>query len=335
MNMDADHDLHIKTAARDWLLRLSLQEPTAADLARFEAWRAEDPRHAAMYGRFESIWEGVAQLEELEPLLAADAPAPRWSQRVTNALRAYSLQHAMSFAVAAALALFGVWFLLKPVHHETGLGEIRQIQLADGSEVTLGARSALDVSFSRGERHVALTSGEAFFAVAKNPARPFVVAVGDKQVRVVGTQFEVRQSATDVRVSVVEGVVKVTDDDGPHERTLLAGQQVVAAFGGAIPEPGSIRSEIAPWRHGRLVYVDAMLSDVIADANRYSREPIVITGEQVGDLRVSVTAPTDKINEMIAALGRSLPIRIERQERGGILIEPAEEGAPPRNPPSR
>ncbi len=76
----------------------------------------------------------------------------------------------------------------------------------------------------------------------------------------------------------------------------------------------------AAWRHGRLVYVDTPLKDIIADANRYSREPIEIADEPVGNIRISVTCPSDRIDETVAALARSLSLKVERHEAGGIVL---------------
>jgi transmembrane sensor len=83
------------------------------------------------------------------------------------------------------------------------------------------------------------------------------------------------------------------------------------------------RGEPAAWRQGRLVYVDAPLKEIVADANRYSREPITIAGEDVANLRVSVTYPSDRIGEMLTALSRSLSLDVERRE-SGIVLRPKE-----------
>jgi transmembrane sensor len=80
--------------------------------------------------------------------------------------------------------------------------------------------------------------------------------------------------------------------------------------------------EPAAWRYGRLVYVDAPLKDIIADANRYSREPIKIADEGVANIRVSVTYPSDRTEEMVAALSRSLSLQIEHPASGGIVLKP-------------
>jgi transmembrane sensor len=257
------------------------------------------------------------------------------------------------------MGFFGLWMLMAPTHYATGIGQTREIRLSDGSEVTLGARSSLDVTFRTEERRVALTAGEAFFSVTKNAARPFIVVVGDKQVRVVGTKFEVWRDTSEMRVSVVEGIVEVTQPpttpmtaSAPPARLqaesahtaavsvpqtavppspsvvarapvlMAAGQQVTAELSGAIEDPQAMpRGEPAAWRHGRLVYLDAPLREIIADANRYSRERIEITDDNIADLRVSLTYPSDRIDQMLAALSRSLHLEIEHSSSGGILLK--------------
>jgi transmembrane sensor len=363
-----DSEEHIKSAARDWLLRLALGSPTPKERAQFTAWCAEDPRHAAAYRRFESIWQDAATLEELKPLAELPPPRDPWWRRAPASVVVHPLRWAASASLMAAVTAIGLWYLLTPVYYATGIAEVRDIHLSDGSEITLGARSSLEVAFRLHERRVALTSGVAFFSVSQNPESPFIVRVGDKEIRVVGTKFEIRRDPEGMRVSVVEGTVEVmqvpewtsaaageptrkvllaskatvpasatipngapiaptllTPTKNPEERILTAGQQLTAVAAGAIPNPQVMpRGEPAAWRHGRLVYVDAPLKDIIADANRYSREPIVIADESVANVRVSVTYPSDRIEEMVAALSRSLSLEIEHPVSGGITLKQKE-----------
>ena len=363
--MTRESDEEIKAAARDWLLRLSLESPTDLERAQYAAWCAADPRHAAAYRRFESIWQDAASLEELKPLAKLPLARDPWWWRLRVNLAVHPLRWAVSAGLTIAVAGFGLWYLLTPAYYATEIAEVRDIHLPDGSEVTLGARSSLSVTFRLHERRVFLTSGIAFFAVTKNPSRPFVVLVGDKEVRVVGTKFEIRRDPTSMRVSVVQGTVEVMQvterekqtaretppsvrlaarvtppatatipndaqvaatvlapTDSAEERILTAGQQVTTAFDGAIPAPQVMpREEPAAWRHGRQVYVDTPLKDIIADANRYSRAPIEIADEGVANVRVSVTYPSDRIEEMVSVLSRSLSLKVERNEAGGIVLK--------------
>ena len=359
-----DNEEEIKTVARQWLLRLSLESPTGQERAQFAAWCAQDPRHLAAYQRFESIWQDAAMLRELEPLARMAPPRDPWWWRLRASLVVHPLRWAGSASLMAAIAAVGFWLLLTPSRYATGIAEVRDIHLSDGSEITLGARSSIEVAFRGHERRVTLTSGVAYFSVVHNSSRPFIVRVGDEEVRDVGTKFEIRREPTGTRVSVVEGTVEVmqvpvgtreTGGEAPHtahfarriahgasvtipneapiapillakndlpgDLILTAGRQVTIAPNGVIPTPQVLRVEPAAWRHGRLVYVDAPLKDVIADANRYSREPIEIADERVANIRVSVTYPSDRIDAMVTALAHSLSLQVERSEEGGIVLK--------------
>ena len=365
MTLDSEEQ-RIKEAARGWLLRLSLGSPTEHDRAQCAAWCAEDSRHAAAYRRFESIWHDAATLEELKLLAALPPPRDAWWRRLRASLEVHPLSWAATAGLAISMAAVGLWLLVTPTHYSTGIAQVRDIHLSDGSEITLGARSSLEVAFSRHERRVSLTSGDAFFSVARNPSRPFIVLVGDKEVRDLGTQFEISRDVGGMRVSVVEGSVEVmqvpdlaraavreaprrlrltagvmhpvnvripngapisrillASSDSPDVRILTAGQQVTTAFAaGVIPDPHATPpGDPAAWRHGRLVYVDTPLRDIIADANRYSHEPIQIADARVANVRVSVVCPTDRIDDMVSALSRSLSLEVDRREDGGIVLK--------------
>ena len=362
--MTRGDDEEIKAAAREWLLRVSLESPTEPERAQCAAWCAEDPRHEAAYRRFESIWHEAAALEELTPLTMLPPVRAHWSQLVRANLVVHPLRWALSAGVTVAITGISLWYLLTPTYYVTEIAEVRDIHLSDGSEVTLDARSSLSVAFRLHERRVSLTSGVAFFSVTKNPSRPFVVLVGDKEVRVVGTRFEIRRDAIGMRVSVVQGTVEVmqvperekelnreaptaapmaakvaqpaagnipngakisptplTPTGYSAERILTAGQQVTTSFDGSISDPEVMpHDEPAAWRHGRQVYVDTPLKDIIADANRYSRMPIELADERVANVRVSVTYPSDRVEEMVSVLSRSLSLKVERRAAGGIVL---------------
>lgn len=358
-----DNEDEIKAAARQWLLRLSLESPTERERAQFAAWCAQDPRHAAAYRRFEAIWLDAVMLRELEPLARVPAARISWWQRLRASLAIHPLRWAASASLMVTIAALGLWSLLTPAHYSTGIAQVRDIHLTDGSEITLGASSSLAVTYRRHERRVVLTSGVAFFSVVKNVSRPFVVVVGDEEVRDLGTKFEVRREPTGMRVAVVEGTVEVmpvpkhasvtdrgaqpsahltrkvklastatirgqapiapfvlTASDSSDARILTAGRQITVGPNGVIPAPQTMPAvEPAAWRYGRLVYVNTPLRDIIADANRYSRQPIEIEDLQVANTRVSITYPSDQVEQMVSALARSLSLRVEHRE-GGVIV---------------
>src|SRR5487761_706614 len=134
-----DKEDEIKTAARQWLLRLSLESPTEQERTQFAAWCVQDPRHAAAYRRFESIWQDAAMLKELEPLARVPSTQGSWWQRLRASLATYPLRWGASASLTAAIAALGVWNLLTPADYTNGIAQVREIHLSDGSEITLGA----------------------------------------------------------------------------------------------------------------------------------------------------------------------------------------------------
>jgi transmembrane sensor len=347
-----------KAAALSWLLRLSIESATLEDRAHFTEWCNEDPRHIAAYRRFHAIWQASADLKDLLPLTAPRPQRHTFFKRLFTPVSVPPLAWTWRVGVIVIIGCFGAWMFLGSTQYSTRIGEIREIRLTDGSIVTLGARSALDVKFEPAERRVILISGEAFFSVAKNKERPFIVSVGDKEIRVVGTQFDVCRGTDNVRVSVAQGIVEVRSisitsaEDGSNvaesarsaERSpsrdtgagqaspdgrfysgslavITAGEMLRAGLPGPINPPEAMtHSDPAAWVHGHLAYVDTPLREVLADANRYSRQPVAVADEKLGATRVSVTYPSDRVDQMLAALSRSLDLDVVH-ERDRIVLK--------------
>lgn len=173
-------------------------------------WRRADPRHEAAYRRLLQI----AQDRALHDALATfEAPVSRralWQRP--------AVWGGLGVAMAAGLSLF----LLPPVIadsttplsvYSTRPGEVRELTLADGSHVTLNGGSRLETRLTGYRRHVALKSGEAYFDVAHDAARPFFVALSGGQVRVLGTEFNLSYLPQGVELDVYEGKVRLTGDE--------------------------------------------------------------------------------------------------------------------------
>lgn len=321
--------------ANAWLVHLASPEATAQSRARYAAWRAAAPAHEAAAQEAERLWGELGEwqsLAALEPLEAAT-----WKERLVALAAAAGDLFARKWARrllpagAAALVLFFLWSggvspWSSKTAYATATAELRQVTLADGSVVTLGAQSALTVHFTEQERRVVLQGGEAFFAVKGEAARPFLVAVEDTLVRVVGTKFNIRHTEDQVRVSVLEGVVEVFHDEDQlageaTPQRLTAGQEVIAAQGAGLAAVSAIGA--APpdaWRAGRLIYADAALAEVVADANRYYDGHIEIADPALKELRVTTAFRTDQVAEMIVSLELTLPLAAESTDDGNVLL---------------
>jgi transmembrane sensor len=182
----------------------------------------------------------------------------------------------------------------------TEIGERSIVVLPDGSKVTLNTASAVRADYSGRERRVTLVRGEAFFDVAKDPTRPFVVSARSRQVVAVGTAFDVRLQDRQLRVTLVDGRVRVVEPSadaasasaGPElkrhpEVTLEAGTALIARDDGADLTERLDADRATSWRTGRLVFDGDRLADVVAEMNRYSHEKLVIADASLENRKVS------------------------------------------------
>lgn len=332
-------------AAR-WLMLLAERRLNEAEAAGFEAWLTADPAHQHVFQRLEAAWcnvpymSGVPGLEALmRPSLYERMAAGLWSLTALVSRRGGGRSGGVlagALALAAACLCFAVLvpqatgpLPSQDPAYTTQIAELRDLVLEDGSRVTLGAASALDVVFTPGERRVVLSRGEAFFEVTKDAARPFIVETPGAVVRVLGTRFDVRLGSERVRVAVSEGKVEVLqppvptaplkDEDVRH--VLLAGQSVVTVKAGKVEPVLPVEAAtVAAWREGQLVYVDAPLSEIIADINRYSRTEIVLADPALGEVRYTAAFNASEADSMLGMIQASLALE-ERHEGGRIILQ--------------
>lgn len=320
----------IKTEAADWALR-SEASFSAPERAAFEAWRLADPRHDFAYQHALAACQdlrALSQIEELNGLAGVPTLRERaigWS-RLLPGLYWLAVRPQRRFGAAVAIGAAAALFvaLMGPPVYETPVAELRAVTLDDGSVVTLGANSRLEMHFTASERRVTLDRGDAFFAVTKDASRPFVVTAGDTIVRVVGTKFDVRRGADDVRVAVVEGVVEVARPVPQAKadiHTLTAGQELIAARQGMRTETRVAKlAEPAAWRSGRLDYSSASLRQLIADANRYYAPGIELASDDLGDLQVTTSFRASQVDKMVESLADVLPLEASRRPDGRIIL---------------
>jgi transmembrane sensor len=227
------------------------------------------------------------------------------------------------FAIAASILFVGlaaagsVWFqFFHAPTYTTEVGQQRTIKLSDGSVVELNSKSALRVRFSKGEREIDLLYGQVLFHVAKDHARPFIVASDGMLVRAVGTQFDVYRKAEGTVVTVLEGRVAVTTASlniiaspngssipvvsdfleritAPDTAFLSAGEQVTLTRAVA-PKP--VRANVSAataWTQHQLVLESKPLSEVAEEFNRYSARKLIVEDSSRYPLRLSGVFSTD------------------------------------------
>lgn len=315
--------------ASAWAVRLAGDEATEADYLALEEWLALSPDHAAAFTEAEGL---LGALDEDRAALdaalvrAASTTTPAHSSR-RAATRGSPVRWrwaaaglAVAAAVVAAVALTPS-LLVRTQIYVTAPGEQRTVNLADGSIIAMNGGSRLSVRLDGEERRVEMASAEAAFDVAHDSRRPFRVTVGESQVEVLGTAFDIRRDEATTRVAVSRGVVRVSDLNDPARNVRLTmGQAVERADDDEALVVTEGPAGTAGWRTGRLIYDDRPLSEVVADLNRAYPLPIRAAGG-AEDLRFTGVLTLDGQDSTLRRLESFLPVSAVRKD-GAIELRP-------------
>lgn len=341
-------DMSVQEEAYDWHLRISEADVTADERRAFEEWRNLSAAHEVAYQRAQGFVAALNELtlsdfdDDLRQTLLSERIRSWWSgllSRESN-WQAWVVPGSALTAIAVVILFFRsdpVSYLPEaaaPIVHTytSAVGEIRTVTLDDGSVATIGAATTLQVTFKASQRQAQLDSGNVFFDVAPDAARPFLVRSGDLTIEVLGTSFDVRNNGGMARVAVSEGTVEVRHPLVFADREiglvksveLVAGQQIAISNRSLGNISAIDPATVGAWRKDRLEYRRAPLSEVVSEVNRYSTTPISISSAvgQLGSLNVSGIFDAGQPDLILERLPKVLPITIDRSDPNRIVIRP-------------
>ena len=205
---------------------------------------------------------------------------------------------------------------------QTAAGQTSAFTLADGTRIRLNAASKITVRFDRDARRVEMASAEALFDVTHDARRPFLITAGDRQVRVVGTQFNLRRRDGQVDLAVSRGTVEVRPADrlDAQPTRVTVGQELTHTEGQEAQVLKVADNDQAfAWTNGQLIYRDQPLSTVAADLTRRFGTPIRTADARTGALRFSGVLVTDNETDVLRRLTAYAPVRVERTSTEVIL----------------
>lgn len=311
--------------ATGWIVRIKAHDATEADRKEFQAWLAADPAHPQAYARLDRTWGAVQSLKHLKGSIAANDTAPPPNRR-------WALPAAIAACALLAIAS-GLWFTRAPSsfapaeHYATAPAEVRTINLADGSSITLSGAAEASATLTDQQRRVDLTSGSALFEVTHDPHRPFVVHTPQGDITVLGTSFVVRVSEGEVRTTVLRGSVSgAAQRTGLFSRTspsvtAAANEEIVLSDGAAELVP--IAAEAIPrrlaWRDHMLAFDGDTLSEAIAQVSQQTGWEFELADPALGQMRVGGYVHADP-EAFIALLSSSLNLDVRREGERRVVL---------------
>lgn len=302
-----------------FIVRLNSGHASRADHAAFADWRRQSPAHEVAAHQAEAVWGETADLHQDD---ASKSVRPGRDPKKPGRGTLVGLVLLMlSAGGGAGLWTMGDWKTWT-ADEATGVGQTRTVTLADGSRVTLNARTALDIAVTRAGRRVTFLRGEAFFEVAPDASRPFEVFVDGAVVTARGTAFDIdRHEDGEIAVAVTNHAVRLDPKAGAPV-DLPAGKQAVIDAAGRI---GKISDAdpvvVAAWRDGMLIAENSTLGSIVAALGAYHRGWIIISQPDVARLKVNAVLDLKAPEATLETLAEGLPIRVTTISPFVILIE--------------
>ena len=313
-------------AASLWAARLDGSDLSAHERSELTAWLNAHPSHRPLLS---SYCQFSADLEPpLTALVESGAVLLPTAERAARKGPRWKI-YAGSLLMAAAAVAFAVWFAHPATQYNgisTPLAQRQSVILSDGTRVDLNSQTQLQVAITDSERRVRLLGGEAFFAVHKDPARPFVIETPGGSVRVTGTTFDVRsETAAHLEVTVVEGSVQVRPGDNGELKgppvLLGAGDQLSSGPTGvsvkALPT-AAVENALA-WRKGQIVFDGVPLKEALARFARYHGQKLQVA-DDCANLTVGGRFSLEDPQGFYAGLEEFLTIRITTDPSGLVRV---------------
>lgn len=329
-------------AAAAWILRRANPHWSDTDQAALDRWLAAAPGHRVSYVRLEAIWDETDRLKSIASGFAKEGVPPRGAIELSpfftmrreeedpSTGTASPIRHSPRYrrnvwgAAASLLLVFAglAYFVraaLEGATYSTSIGGMATIPMEDGSVVTLNTNSQIEVRFSANERRIELKKGEAFFDVADEPAKPFVVHARGQRVVALGTKFSVRMEPDTVRVAVTEGKVSFQRADWPFwsvsrktgiPRVLSPGGVAMIAKSRARvdQEPMPKLEQALSWRSGYIELDGTPLAEAVAEFNRYNIRHLVIGDPALATRKIEGNLRSNNLDGFVRLLEQGFGI---------------------------
>lgn len=323
-----------------------LSEPERRELLR---WSEQSAVHRAAWDQARESWALMGQIDVASlgigtvDSLHAEVPTVRDQKPANESVFAAWSKPWAAMAAGLMICISGLIYLPDfiaseepPVislehaegevaveHYRNDRREKYQLILADGSVSFLNINTAIEVRYSDSQREIELLKGEAYFQVAKDPARPFTVSAGSTSATAIGTAFVVRRSSKqETLVVVTEGRVEVAQAEVPKTVLLGANQSVVSKADQAFQVSSVAAKHLVAWHQGALIFEDAPLSQVLAEIDRYTPYDIQADFSGWREKRLSGTLFIDNLDQEISALVNSFHLQVVSNSNGVLVLAP-------------
>lgn len=322
--------LHISD---DLLVKYMLNEAMPDEQLLVREWLQADAANRKYYEHFKTIWN---ESKTLAANITVDEKAA-WQKfkgrvqttTVKQEAKTIRLSWIKKLHVAAAVLVFvvGAWLLYNILHQPATVAMVDKQTflntavdtLSDGSIITLNKNTVLNYPTAfKGKTRTVRLKGEAFFAVAHDTAKPFIVEAGGVSIKVVGTAFNVKNYDSSIQVIVESGIVQVSN--AKQLVLLRKGEQVLIKKSNTVFEQSTVKDSLYNYyRTNEIICNNTPLPSVIATINEAYNTHIVLGSDALKQLQLSTTFKNEDLETVISIIQQTFDLRVTQQGDSTIL----------------
>jgi transmembrane sensor len=302
-------------------MRLIAGSLNPSESAEFTAWLKADQGNQSRLDRYRQLFSPLGStLNQLVD--SGQMPDyPLKPQKHTSSFPVFG-RWVVGFGMAAALTLAAAWWYRLPKAYQTLAAQRQSLVLSDGTKVDLNAETSISVDFHGSDRRIRLHSGEAYFAVAQNPGRPFIVETAAGAVQVLGTTFDVQAlKPSSLDVTLLEGSLAVKAADASGSQVLQPGDQFhVEGHKVSRDHLSELEAEQSvAWREGKMIFASEPLDVVIQRFARYHGVSIEVD-PSLAAFQIGGRFKLDDLDTFLKDLEGSFPANVVRGSDGKISV---------------
>jgi transmembrane sensor len=306
----------------DLLTKYMLNETTPVENETISRWLSESNDNQKYFDHFKLIWDTSRELKieskldpdtswaEFKQLAQNRAEAPNATVRqLTPSSRWLKMAATWLVILGSAGLLYSLFKPAKP-NMLTLLSNniVRKVTLSDGSLITMNKNSVLNYPdrFNGDTREISL-KGEAFFDVAHDKSKPFMIHVNDVVVKVVGTSFNIKATGPNTEVIVETGIVQVIQQEIVVK---LKPKEKVSVRAGRL-QKGSSQDELYNYyRTQKFVANKTPLWRLVDVLNEVYHANIVVDNKALGNRVITTTFKADSLDSILDIIKKTLGVQI-------------------------
>lgn len=305
-------DERLLKQALEWFFLLQSDNCTDENRQQFNRWYYKNTAHQAAYAHAERLWSELNQLKEQTSI-----PGLKEARRIRpkrSPARALGLA-ALTLVASALISIGWMEYNAETVTYVTRTGEQQTVTLIDGSSIDLNTATRLQVRISLFQRQIILDAGEAIFDVHHEWLRSFNVKAGNLTIHDIGTRFNVRLHNDAVSVAVLQGAVEINGE------RMNEGYQRNYQPGSGLSHSQPVDAEqIEAWRHGRLIFRQSPLREVVAELERYHSVRFLFADPSVARETLSGTFDSSDLDLFLASVEKILPVKVEHLPQEQVFL---------------